>query len=198
MPRTRNLERIPKATKDLLERRRTLRPDPTATHLERLTGLAQLPDKDGTYHHALQHPCQTPLFSLEKPLRLPAEVRATIQTMKAATALGPEEVQPVAQAGYRQGFTCVDHIHTDNRGLPRVPVETNTILSALVDREVYPSYVRTWPTAAGTALQGTAFPSFLNIPISKGVRQGDTVTPKLFTAALQWVVKSLNERESTS
>ncbi|VDM74981.1 unnamed protein product [Strongylus vulgaris] len=34
MPRTRNLERLSKATKDLLERRRALRLDPTASHLE--------------------------------------------------------------------------------------------------------------------------------------------------------------------
>ena len=32
----------------------------------------------------------------------------------------------------------------------------------------------------------------LTIPIAKGVRQGDTISPKLFTAALQWVMKSLN------
>ena len=32
----------------------------------------------------------------------------------------------------------------------------------------------------------------LTIPIGKGVRQGDTISPKLFTAALQWVMKSLD------
>ena len=31
----------------------------------------------------------------------------------------------------------------------------------------------------------------LSIPIGKGVRQGDTLSPKLFTAALQWIMKSL-------
>ncbi|VDM83160.1 unnamed protein product [Strongylus vulgaris] len=39
---------------------------------------------------------------------------------------------------------------------------------------------------------GTAFPSSLNISTSKRVRQGDTVPPKLFTSALQWVMKSLD------
>ncbi|KAK6735277.1 hypothetical protein RB195_018456 [Necator americanus] len=29
------------------------------------------------------------------------------------------------------------------------------------------------------------------MPIGKGVRQGDTISPKLFTAALQWIMKSL-------
>ncbi|VDM76285.1 unnamed protein product [Strongylus vulgaris] len=36
MSRSRNLGRISKATKDLLERRRALRLDPTASHLKRL------------------------------------------------------------------------------------------------------------------------------------------------------------------
>ncbi|VDM77045.1 unnamed protein product [Strongylus vulgaris] len=41
MPRTRNLKRILKAIKDVLERRR-LRLDPIASHLERLIGTTQL------------------------------------------------------------------------------------------------------------------------------------------------------------
>ncbi|KAK6757612.1 hypothetical protein RB195_015434 [Necator americanus] len=35
----------------------------------------------------------------------------------------------------------------------------------------------------------------LTIPIGKGVRQGDTISPKLFTAALQWIMKSLSWEE---
>ncbi|KAK6749318.1 hypothetical protein RB195_001742 [Necator americanus] len=35
----------------------------------------------------------------------------------------------------------------------------------------------------------------LTIPIGKGVRQGDTIPPKLFTAALQWIMKSLSWEE---
>ncbi|KAK6744367.1 hypothetical protein RB195_011209 [Necator americanus] len=36
----------------------------------------------------------------------------------------------------------------------------------------------------------------LNIPIGKEVRQGDTILPKLLTAALQWIMKSLSWEEN--
>ena len=38
---------------------------------------------------------------------------------------------------------------------------------------------------------GAALPPPLSIPFGKEVRQGDTISPKLFTAALQWIMKSL-------
>ncbi|KAE9414497.1 hypothetical protein Angca_003607, partial [Angiostrongylus cantonensis] len=71
-----------------------------------------------------------------------------------------DEAQPVEQAGFRKGFCCMDHIQTVPRvievcreyHLPLVltyvdyekafdRVETNSILSALVDQRVYPSYI---------------------------------------------------------
>ena len=72
-------------------------------------------------------------------------------------------------------------------------VETNAILSALVDQGVEPAYVRTLADCykdCTTTMQ--LFHRPLTIPIGKGVRQGDTISPKLFTAALQWVMKSLD------
>ena len=36
------------------------------------------------------------------------------------------------------------------------------------------------------------FHRHITIPIGKGVRQGDTVSPKLFTAALQWIMNTLD------
>ncbi|KAK6737034.1 hypothetical protein RB195_019620 [Necator americanus] len=73
-----------------------------------------------------------------------------------------DEAQPQKQAGFRQGFSCLDHIQTVSRVIEvcreyRLPlvltfvdyekafdsVETNAILSALVDQGVDASYVRT-------------------------------------------------------
>ncbi|KAK6733674.1 hypothetical protein RB195_017432 [Necator americanus] len=71
-------------------------------------------------------------------------------------------------------------------------VETNAILSALVDQGVDASFVRTLANCydrCTTRIQ--LFHCPLTIPIGKGVRQGDTISPKLFTAALQWIMKSL-------
>ena len=73
-----------------------------------------------------------------------------------------DEAQPYEQAGFRQGFSCMDHIQTvamvievcREYHLPLVlifvdyekafdSVETNAILSALVDQGVDASYIRT-------------------------------------------------------
>ncbi|KAK6765617.1 hypothetical protein RB195_025499 [Necator americanus] len=73
-----------------------------------------------------------------------------------------DEAQPQEQAGFRQGFSCLDHIQAVSRVIEvcreyRVPfvrtfvnyekafdsVETSAILSALVDQGVDASYVRT-------------------------------------------------------
>ncbi|KAE9416458.1 hypothetical protein Angca_003584, partial [Angiostrongylus cantonensis] len=72
-------------------------------------------------------------------------------------------------------------------------VETNTILSALVDQGENPSYIRTLSDCyrnCTTEIQ--LFHRSLTIPIGKGVRQGDTISPKLFSASLQWIMKSLD------
>ncbi|KAE9413785.1 hypothetical protein Angca_007815, partial [Angiostrongylus cantonensis] len=122
------------------------------------------------------------------------------------------EAQPIEQAGFRKEFCCMDHIQTASRfievcreyHLPLVltfvdyekefdSVETNAILSALVDQRVDPSYIRTlsdcyWNCATKIQL----FHRPLTISIGKGVRQGDTISPMLFSAALQWTMKSLD------
>ena len=109
------------------------------------------------------------------------------------------------QAGFRKGFSCMDHIQTVSRVIEvcreyRLPlvltfvdyekafdsVGTNAILSALVDQGVDPAYVRTLANCykdCTTTMQ--LFHRPLTVPIGKGVRQGDTISPKLFTAALQ-------------
>ncbi|KAK6749844.1 hypothetical protein RB195_002073 [Necator americanus] len=126
-----------------------------------------------------------------------------------------DEAQPQEQAGFRQGFSCLDHIQTVSRiievcreyPLPLVltffdygkafdSVETNAILSALVDQGVDTSYVRTLANRydrCTTRIQ--LFHRPLTIPLGKGVRQDDTRSPKLFTAALQWIMKSLSWEE---
>ncbi|KAE9413728.1 hypothetical protein Angca_007782, partial [Angiostrongylus cantonensis] len=123
-----------------------------------------------------------------------------------------DEAQPVEQAGFRKGFCCMDHIQTVSRVIevcreyhfPLVltfvdyekafdSVETKAILSALVDQGVDPSYIRTLSDCyrnCTTKIQ--LFHRPLTIPIGKGVRQGDTISPKLFSAALQWIMKSLD------
>ncbi|EYC10737.1 hypothetical protein Y032_0054g2526 [Ancylostoma ceylanicum] len=78
-------------------------------------------------------------------------------------------------------------------------VETNAILSALVNQGVDASYVRTLADCyrqCSTTVQ--LFQRPITIPVAKGVRQGDTISPKLFTTALQWEMKSLGRKEYSS
>ncbi|KAK6734461.1 hypothetical protein RB195_017942 [Necator americanus] len=99
-----------------------------------------------------------------------------------------DEAQPQEQAGFRQGFSCLDHIQTVSRVIEvcreyRLPlvltfvdyekafdsVETNAILSALVDQGVDASYVRTLANCyerCTTRIQ--LFHRPLTIPIGKG------------------------------
>ncbi|KAK6752697.1 hypothetical protein RB195_003859 [Necator americanus] len=123
-----------------------------------------------------------------------------------------DEAQPQEQAGFRQGFSCLDQIQTVSRVIEvcreyRLPfvltfvdyekafdnVETNAILSVLVDQGVDASYVRILANCydrCTTRMQ--LFHRPLTILIGKGVQKGDTISPKLFTAALQWIMKSLS------
>ncbi|KAK6761046.1 hypothetical protein RB195_022203 [Necator americanus] len=293
--RTTNLDRTSKTTKELLERRRVLRLDPNATHIERLVAdtscrkalqedllkyrqkkileaaqrrtslkkcrrdfreynipLATLLSEDGTRMSSRREmkiiterfcsnlfrsstPVSSPIISTgEAPPRiLPSEVRVATRTMKPGTAPGPDfisadflgvvainfmtldEAQPQEQPGFRQGFGCLDHIQIVSRVIEvcreyRLPfiltfvdyekafdsVETNAILSTLVDQGVDVSYVRTLANCYDRCIIKTQFfHRPLIIPIGKGVRQGDSTSPKLFTAALQWIMKSLSWEE---
>ncbi|VDM63872.1 unnamed protein product [Angiostrongylus costaricensis] len=106
----------------------------------------------------------------------------------------------------------MDHIQTVSRviehcweyHLPLVPtfvdyekafesVETNAILPALVDQGVDPSYIRTLSDCSRNCTTKIQFSHrSLTIPIGKGVRQGNTISPKLFSAAPQWIIESLD------
>ncbi|KAK6767092.1 hypothetical protein RB195_026503 [Necator americanus] len=129
--RTTNLDRISKTTKELLGRRRALRLDPNASHIERpIIPTGEAP-----------------------PRILPSEVRVAIKSMKPGTAPGPD-------------FISADFLRAGGHPLhvkERIPDQWKTSRTVLIHK--------------------------------KGVRQGDTISPKLFTAALQWIMKSLSWEE---
>ncbi|KAK6755335.1 hypothetical protein RB195_013983 [Necator americanus] len=314
--RTTNLDRISKTTKELLGRRRALRLDPNASHIERLVAntscrkalqedllkyrqkkileaaqrrtslkkcrrdlreynipLATLLSEDGTrtssrremeiiterfYSNLFRSstPVSSPIIPTGEalPRILPSEKeRIPDQWKTSRTVLihkkgdredlrnyppicllsmlykvftkiiltrisrTLDEAQPQEQAGFRKGFSCLDHIQTVSRVIEvcreyRLPlvltfvdyekafdsVETNAMLSALVDQDVDASYVRALANCydrCTTRIQ--LFHRPLTILIGKGVRQGDTISPKLFTAALQWIMKSLGRKGHT-
>ncbi|KAK6730652.1 hypothetical protein RB195_007242 [Necator americanus] len=71
-------------------------------------------------------------------------------------------------------------------------IETNAIPSALVYQGVDTSYVRTLANCydrCTTKIQLFHYP--LPKPFGKRIRQIDTISPKLFMAVLQWIMRTL-------
>ncbi|KAF8375139.1 hypothetical protein PRIPAC_81568 [Pristionchus pacificus] len=126
-----------------------------------------------------------------------------------------DDSQPVEQAGFRRRFGCMDHVHTISALIQhhreyRLPlglvfvdyckafdsVETQAVLNSLIRQGVDSSYVRCLETLnSGCYTEMKPFDRPVRIPIGKGVRQGDTISPKLFTAALQDCMKELDWSE---
>lgn len=122
-----------------------------------------------------------------------------------------DEQQPREQAGFRSGFSTTDHLQAVNQILERtreckIPlcmifvdyekafdsIEINAIINALVRQNVPKKYIQTIlniNTNCSTSIR--LFHNDIKIPINRGVRQGDTISPKLFTAALEEVFRTL-------
>lgn len=122
-----------------------------------------------------------------------------------------DEFQPVEQAGFRKGFSCMDHIHTVTQIIEKtkeykIPllmcfidytkafdsVELNAVWNSLAKAGVENKYINMLEECnQGTSTKIRLFHKDITIPIGKGVRQGDTISPKLFTTALQYVMLNL-------
>ena len=123
-----------------------------------------------------------------------------------------DENQPREQAGFRRGFSMIDHLHAVNQliekcAVYKIPldvglvdynkafdsVEIPDVIEALQEQGVNPVYVNVLKHIYKQAK------SFIRLhkdskpfQVSRGVRQGDTSSPKLFTACLEKVFRKLN------
>ncbi|KAK6744791.1 hypothetical protein RB195_011485 [Necator americanus] len=173
-------------------------------------------------------PVSSPIIPTgEAPPRiLPSEVRVAIKSMKSGRALGPDFISAdflragghplhVILAAHMTSYLQKERIQDQwktsrtvlihEKGHWMKPSLKNKLDSAGVQllgphpdrveghRGVDSSYVRTLANRCTTRIQLFLRP--LTIPVGKGVRQGDTISPKLFTAALQWIMKSLSWEE---
>ena len=124
--------------------------------------------------------------------------------------------QPKEQAGFRKGNGTIDHIHVLNQlkekccnyNLPLFPtfvdyekafdsVETDDILKSVVEQGVDIEYVNIlkdiYTNCSATTRLGNDSTKFI---IAKRVRQGDIISPKLFTACLERVFKGIDWNQS--
>ncbi|MCH9657352.1 reverse transcriptase family protein [archaeon] len=127
-----------------------------------------------------------------------------------------DESQSLEQAGFRKGFGTMDHIHTINQLKEKCQEYKLPLCLSFIDYEkafdsVEINSIINSLTAIGTP---TTYTNLLNdiytncksiiklnsssneITINKGVRQGDTISPKLFTTCLELVFRKLNWTEN--
>nr|CDJ88750.1 RNA-directed DNA polymerase (reverse transcriptase) domain containing protein [Haemonchus contortus] len=123
-----------------------------------------------------------------------------------------DEYQPVEQTVSRINFSCMDNIQAASQLTERSreyslslallfvdykkafdSVEINTDLNALVQAGVDPAYVHLLEQClSNTSTFIQLFDQNLKISVGRGVRQGDTISPKLFMAALKHAMLNLN------
>ena len=124
-----------------------------------------------------------------------------------------DEHQPREQAGFRKGYSTRDHIFTLTQLLERsreyrLPlcaifvdfekafdsVEVNAVLQSLAQQSVPSGYIELLKDAnSGCTTDITLFDKQIRIPVGRGVKQGDTISPKLFSACLETVMRRLNQ-----
>ena len=123
-----------------------------------------------------------------------------------------DENQPREQAGFRSKYSTTDHIHAINQLKEKCREYNIPLYVAFVDYEKAFDSVQTQPILTSLQEQGIedVYIEILKdiytdssvtvhlhkesekIRIKRGVRQGDTISPKLFTATLESMFRRLN------
>ncbi|KAK6732299.1 hypothetical protein RB195_016592 [Necator americanus] len=122
-----------------------------------------------------------------------------------------DEGQPCELSGFRKGFSTIDHIHTVSKLIEvsreyKMPlcltfinlkkafdsVETEAVVEALDNQGVPTQYIKVLRELYSNFTTGIS-PFYKNIiiDVKTRVRQGDTISPKIFTATLENAMRKL-------
>jgi hypothetical protein len=128
-----------------------------------------------------------------------------------------DDFQPPEQAGFRKGFSTIDHIHTLRQVIQKTEEYNLPLCLAFVDYEKAFDSIETWAVLQSlqrcqvdhryievlrylyqNATMSVRLQNQSSNPIQlqRGVRQGDVISPKLFTAALEDIFKLLDWKGS--
>ena len=114
-----------------------------------------------------------------------------------------DENQPREQAGFRSKYSTTDHIHAINqqhttvccfRGLREgIRFSTNAILTSLQEQGIEDVYIEILKDIyTDSSVTVHLHKESEKIRIKRGVGQGDTISPKLFTTTLESIFRRLN------
>lgn len=128
------------------------------------------------------------------------------------TSINIDKNQPVEQAGFRSGFSTIDHLQVVSQVIEKYKefnkqlyvgfvdyckafdtVSHNSIWSALKELEVNDSYIQTIQniykaSKSRVRLERTG----ASFNIERVVKQGDPMSPKLFIAVLEYAIRNID------
>ncbi|GBP18301.1 hypothetical protein EVAR_9145_1 [Eumeta japonica] len=97
-----------------------------------------------------------------------------------------DEQQPIEQTGFRAGFSTADHMH--------VIKQTRFALEGSNPAESAKKYIRIIKNIyANSTAQIKVESTGEEFPIARGVRQGDPLSPKFFSAVLESIFGDLEK-----
>ncbi|TKR58647.1 hypothetical protein L596_030063 [Steinernema carpocapsae] len=171
------------------------------------------PSRNGRFKNnpAVQEGRPPRLEELQADLAAPTIYKVLSRVISARIDRTLDEAQPIEQAGFRKNCSTAEHLQAVNQLLEkareyRVPifmvfidfekafdsVESNAIWNAAQRQGVHPKLLKLlrniYSQATSKIQVGRAQ---VQIEIQRGVRQGDTISPKLFNAALEETFKEL-------